>query len=81
MRGELRLVSDSTDSERGRWVDEPYEDPRRSSIPFRPPERPDIDGLWGIGNPRESTCGISKRLNVDSGETYLAGRSIAHEGE
>ena len=55
MRGELRLVSDSTDSERGRCVDEPYEDPRRSSIPFRPPERPDMDGLWGMGSPREST--------------------------
>jgi hypothetical protein len=55
IRGEFKLVSDNADSDRGRWVEEPYDEPRRSSIPFRPPDRPPMEGLWGIGNPREST--------------------------
>lgn len=53
-RGELRLVSESADSDRGRCVDEEYDDPRRSSMPLSPPDRLPAEGLVGRGNPRES---------------------------
>jgi hypothetical protein len=45
IRGELRLVSDRAESDRGRCVDEEYDEPLLSSIPFKPPDMPPKEGL------------------------------------
>jgi hypothetical protein len=62
-------------------VEEPYEEPRRSSMPLRPPDKPPMEGLWGIGSPRESTCILASYQTLDENETYPASRGIAHERE
>ena len=49
-------LSDIAVSGRGKWVDEPYDDPRLMSIPLRPPgERILVDEVGGL-DMRDSVC-------------------------